>query len=169
MAVGDSDLGPRSERPLLRLYFHIVAAAAVPLMAGVTAWLNRARIEFRLKVVDVPERFTRCDAAVLYVGARDFDGVRPMLRDLDVAMGERTPAFTKPLARGIGLAEDPPTGESFGAHRCRLLAEAIVEAHRLGLRRPGDRLAAVKAHFATHAVDLSTPYLEPASHDRYTL
>jgi HopA1 effector protein family len=39
-----------------------------------------------------------------------------------------TPVFTKPLAPGIGLAEDPGQAESFGQHRCRLLADGMIGA-----------------------------------------
>jgi hypothetical protein len=169
VAVSDVVFGSPSGGPMVRLYFHLLPESAAALVATVTSRLNGLRLPFRLKVVDAPERFTRCDAAVLYARAVDFDALRPMLRDLGVALRERTPAFTKPLAPGIGLAEQPATEESFGSHRCRLLAEGILEAHRLGLRRPGERLAAVEAHFAARRVDLDAPYLEPGSRDRYTL
>ena len=39
----------------------------------------------------------------------------------------RVPAFTKHLAPGLGFAEDPGTiRDSFGTHRCRLLAEGTL-------------------------------------------
>jgi hypothetical protein len=170
MAVGDIDLPPG---PMVRLYLHVVASGAAGLVAAVTSSLNGMGIAFRLKVIDAPEQFSRCDAAVLYVRATDFEDLRPVLCDLHtwpgVQLRERTPAFTKPLSPGIGLAEQPASGESFGEHRCRLLAEGIVEAHMLGVRQPGRRLAVVEARFVSAGIDLEAPYLERGSVDRYAL
>jgi hypothetical protein len=172
-ALGDTD--PRAERghPLLRLYLHVVPSAAPKLMAAVTSSLNELDVPFRFKVLAAPEQRSRCDAAVLYVGATDFEAVRSVLRDVlsrsDVRLRERTPALTKALGPGIGFAEQPASGESFGTDRCRLLAEGAVEAHDRGARRTHERLAVVAAHFAARGVDLEAPYLEPGSHDRYAL
>ena len=149
------------------------ASGAASLVAAVTSSLNGMGIAFRFKVLDAPEQFSRCDAAVLYVRATDFEALRPVLRDLhtrpSVQLRERTPALTKPLSPGIGLAEQPASGESFGENRCRLLAEGIVEAHALGVRRPGPRLAVVEARFASRGIDVDAPYLERGSVDRYAL
>jgi len=172
-ALGDIDLRVESGRGLLRLYFHVVPSAAPKLMAAVTSALNERGIAFRLKIVDAPERFARCDAAVLYVGVADFEPIRPLIHELssrsDVRLHERVPAFTKKLRPGIGLAEQPASGESFGTDRCRLLAESIVEAHDLGARRSHERLAVVVAHFGSRGIDLEAPYLEPGSDDRYVM
>jgi HopA1 effector protein family len=169
-ALGDTDLRAKRGVPLLRLYFHVVPSAAAKLTAAVTSYLNGLGVPFRFKVVAACEQHTRCDAAVLYVGATDFDAVRSLLRSRPgVRLRERTPAFTKALAPGIGLAEQPASGESFGTDRCRLLAEGIVEARDRGARRVDERLAVVAAHFAWRGIDLEAPYLEPGSRDRYAL
>ena len=172
-ALGDTDLRVESARGLLRLYFHVVPSAAPNFMAAVTSALNERSIAFRLKIVDSPERFARCDAAVLYVGVADFEYIRPLIHGLssrsDVRLHERAPAFTKKLRPGIGLAEQPASGESFGTDRCRLLAEGIIEAHDLGARRSDERLAVVVAHFGSRGIDLEAPYLEPGSDDRYVM
>jgi len=170
-AVGDTDLPDQGGYRMLRLYFHVTASAATGLVSAVTSSLNVIGAAFRLKVIDTPERFSRCDTAVLYVRAPDFERLRPVLRDVSARGGlrARTPALTKPLAPGIGLAEDPATGESFGTNRCRLLAEGIVGAHYRGLRNPDERLAVVEAHFASRGVNIETPYLAPGSLNTYEL
>ena len=56
-----------------------------------------------------------------------YGGVRPWLN-------ASTPLFAKPLARGLALAEDP--GDSFGKHRCTILAGAMA-ASRGGLWTTG--------------------------------
>jgi len=74
----------------------------------------------------------------------------------------RTPAFTLALAPGVGLAESPATGESFGEHRCRLVADGIVGADERGVA-PGDaRVEAVIENFAKSGVKIDAPYLEPS-------
>src|SRR5436305_14389954 len=40
-----------------------------------------------------------------------------------------TPLFTKRLAAGLGFAEDPGNGESFGMSRCRIVAEGLWSAY----------------------------------------
>ena len=74
---------------------------------------------YRLKLAHHPLGFDRADAAVLYLRAEDFgrrydplDGDR---RGAGAPSCARVPAFTLPLAAGVGLAEDP--GESFGERR----------------------------------------------------
>jgi hypothetical protein len=172
-ALGDTDLRAVGGHAVLRLYFHVVPSAAPNLVAAATSSLNERGIAFRLKVLDDPERFARCDAAVLYIGAPDFETLRPLLCDLSsqrgVRLRKRTPAFTKALRPGIGLAEEPASGESFGTHRCRLLADGVVEAHERGARRSHERLAVVAAHFASRGIDLDAPYLEPGSDNEYAL
>jgi HopA1 effector protein family len=170
-ALGNTELRPESGDAMVRLYVHIVPSAAPKLTALVTSSLNDLGVAFRLKVVDAPEQYFRCDAAVLYTAAKDFGAVRPVLRHLcsGVQLRERTPAFTKALRPGIGLAEQPASGDSFGTDRCLLLAEGIVEAHDRGAKRIHERLAVVAAHFASRGVVLDAPYLEPGSNDRYAM
>ena len=55
----------------------------------------------------------------------------------------RIPAFTLALAPGVGLAESPATGESFGEHRCGLLADGIVGADERGVPPGEARVEAV--------------------------
>ena len=78
-----------------------------------------------------------------------------------------TPVFTKVLAPGIGLAEDPGEKLSFGEHRCRILADGLVSAQEQGRRALADRMAIVQARFAEAEVDLERPFLKPGSTDQY--
>ena len=171
VALGDAGSLAGTADPLLRFYFHVAPAEAPDLMTALTSSLNATGIPFRLKVVDAPERFGRCDAAVLYVRATDFEGLRPVIGGVaaGIRLQEPTPAFTKPLCPGIGLAEQPGSGESFGGHRCNLLAEGIIQGHAAGTRHPDERLAVVERHFAANGIRLDAPYLEAESLDRYAL
>jgi lantibiotic modifying enzyme len=78
-----------------------------------------------------------------------------------------TPAFTKELAPGLGVAENPPGGESFGLHRCRVLAEALVKSKEGGKKSVKAALATVERCFADAGIVLEQPYLNPDSLDVY--
>ena len=171
IALGDRQPGTGQE---VRVYFHVTAAGAVPLVAACTSVLNAAAIPFVLKVVDRPGGFTRCDAAVLYLQAGGFGGARASLASVAGACAPHlrpgVPAFTKALAAGIAVAEhQPELGASFGTSRCLIVAEALVRAREQGAAGPGERLEAVARGFADHGLDVDRPYLAAGSATRYAL
>jgi hypothetical protein len=77
------------------------------------------------------------------------------------------PLFSKYLLPGLGFAEDPGNGESFGMNRCRLLAEAVCRAHASGEPSALARMAAVREVFGENGLALAAPYLNPGSRDDY--
>lgn len=158
----------------VRVYFHVTAAGAAPLVAACTSVLNAAAVPFVLKVVDRPGGFTRCDAAVLYLHGGGFECARPSLASVAAACAPHlrpgVPAFTKALAPGIAVAEHrPELGASFGTGRCGLVAEAVVQAHELGAVGLDERLETVARRFADHGLDIDRPYLSARSATRYVL
>jgi lantibiotic modifying enzyme len=80
---------------------------------------------------------------------------------------DAVPAFTKRIARGVAIAEDPAPGASFGAERCLLVAEGLVEAYERGERDVTGRLRCVAEMFTEAAISLDAPYLNPGSGDIY--
>ena len=169
VAIGDA--GPSSGRSCVRLYWNVKPQGAPSLLGMATGRLNAEGVPFTLKVVDNPTRYARRDAAVLYVRPTDFAVVRRVVLDFDptrrFGLRPGVPAFTKRLASGVGLAEDPETGESFGKNRCRLLSEGILRAHQEGNLSVDGRLRAVEEHFAGAGIRLEAPYLNPGSRDEY--
>jgi hypothetical protein len=170
-ALGDEDLGSDAEVPIVRLYWNLRSEGAAGLMRSTTTRLRAARLPYRLKVVNAPASFTRCDAGVLYLRKCDYRSAAPIVAaihaELTGDLKPLTPALTKGLAFGLGLAEEPASGESFGLHRCALLAKAISHAHELGVEALDDRLSVVAACFEKEGLDLATPYLNPGSADEY--
>ena len=167
-AVSDQE----EEASLVRFYWHVTAAGAAPLVAGLTQTLNRFAIPFRFKCLSMPQLFSRTDAAILYLAKRYYriaarllpevyESVQPFLR-------AETPLFSKPLGRGLGFAENPKSGESFGMHRCRIAAEAVCRAHARGIDIAPERVAEIAAAFSAAGLSLERPYLNPGSADRYT-
>lgn len=174
IALGDAEqLGGRDELEV-RVYFHVTAGGAAPLVAIATRLLNEAAVAFRLKVLDHPARFSRCDAAVLYLCDGAFDRLRGTLRTIIAACAPHVrievPAFAGPLAPGVAVGEHLPRhGASFGTSRCRFVAEGIVAAHERNTNGLCDRLDAVARRFAARGLDLDAPYLVRAPVDRYAL
>ncbi len=168
VALGDT---PGLHAPRARLSWNIAAAGAVTLVARVTYALNGAGIPFRLELRDDPRRYGDGDSAWLVV-ARDevfaaLKLLRPLLRALAPYLAAGAPAFTKPLARGLAVADEPAGGVAFAEHRCGLLADAVVAAGERGQRGAAKRLALVHERFAAAGLSLDAPYLEPGAADAY--
>jgi hypothetical protein len=134
LALGNEGLAFEPGRILVRFYWNLRAEDAPTLIRGATELLNDDHIPFRLKVVNDPARYDRCGAGVLYVQRTDYEQVLPAVRRILVGLGANlknvTPIFTKVLAPGLALAEEPAgSKDSFGMDRCRVLAEGIVRVH----------------------------------------
>jgi len=154
---------------LTRLYFHCRAEDAALLVSELTAALNRFQTPFQLKTPTAPSLYGRTDAAVLYVGGRYFPitaRIVAFVRE-KVPLEAATPLFTKTLWPGVGAGVEPGTGESFGSHRCRLMAEGIFDAWRRGEQGAPARYAPTEAHFAAAGLDLKRPWLGPGDVDPF--
>jgi hypothetical protein len=168
---------------VLRFYVNVRDVAAPTLVAKVTAALNEFQIPFKFKCLNNRALFPRLDAAVVFVHRRFFRTVASLLieigRQLGDHVGDDVPLFTKRVAPGIGLAEDPSSApskgeeapppsmpESFGSHRSRLLAEAIFAGYLSGAGKSRDF---VFEQLARGGVSIEKPYLNAGSADVYTL
>lgn len=156
---------------VVRLYWNLYPWGAAALVRGITLRLNAAKLPFRLKLVDHPDRYTRCDAGVLYLLRDQLDEAVPLLagvyREIGGDLKRPVPALTKRIAPGVGLAEDPAEGDSFGMHRCRLLAEGLVRGWERGATSVDERLAVVLETFEQAGIDPERPYLNPGSASDY--
>ncbi|UQN08022.1 lanthionine synthetase LanC family protein [Deinococcus sp. QL22] len=171
MALSDQPLIWDGDETLIRVYWNLRPEAAALLVSSVTTRLNAESIGFRLKVLTAPTQYLRCDAGVLYFLKKDYARAASLLPNICQELGEglkkETPSFTKVLASGVGLAEDPGQGESFGQHRCQLLAEGLIRAHERNQQTVPTRLETVVECFAESGIDLQLPYLSGKSHDLY--
>jgi hypothetical protein len=154
---------------LVRVYFHCRAEDAASLVSELTAALNRFQTPFQLKTPTAPALYGRTDAAVLYVGARYFPVTARIVAFVreKVRLEATTPLFTKTLWPGVGAAVEPGTGESFGSHRCRLMAEGIVDAWRRGEQDAQARYVATEARFVAADLDFKRPWLGPGGVDPF--
>ncbi len=153
----------------LRFYFHVKAASAESLLAQLSTILNRYRIPFHFKTLGNSEAYTRADAAVLYVAKRYMQIVAALIPDIVVgsgaSLGKEIPMFTKWIMPGVGMAEEVSDEESFGMHRSRLVAEALVYAWTCGHQDQEQKMEAIAQSFAEKGICLEQPYLNPQSID----
>jgi hypothetical protein len=171
VALGDKPLPAEANIPLTRIYCNIGVTSAGPLVKILTRVLNAEKIPFCLKVLSEPSRFGRGDSAVLYTRRADFEIIRMVIwRTISTPkmfFENSTPAFTKRLAPGIGVAEDPGDGRSFGQHRCGLIAQALIEAAANNAQSREDKIVYVDKAFKSCELDLDAPFLGPGAVDLY--
>ena len=150
----------------LRFYWNVSAEGAPQLMEAVTRDFNRFQVAFQFKCGTREAHYPRRDAAVLYVQRRYY-AIAALLVErvqtrLQAWLNPGTPLFAGRLADGLGFAEDP--GESFGKHRCKILAEAMAATRG---QPAEERLAEVRRQFERRGLSLDRSWLNAGSLDRY--
>jgi hypothetical protein len=156
---------------LVRFYWNVGLAGAPELVRALSARLNAFQVPFRFKCSVMPTQYDRTDVAVVYLAKRLFPFVADLLQEVHAAvrphLGPEVPFFTWRLAPGIGVAEDPGNGESFGQHRSRLLAEACWSCYLRGDQETASRLAELRLLAAAQNTDPDRFHLNAGSLDCY--
>ncbi len=170
LAHGDAD-DTRDDGNTVRVYWHIAPTGAERLVSQMTRQLNRAGIGFQLKVLSEPLRYHRTDPAVLYLARGDYPRTVPILRRVYEEIGawvrSSVSLLVKRLAPGVGLAEDPGDGSSFGEHRGRLFAGILAEPKWSALGSIEERNALLSSRLARDGYQLDRIYLNPGSADDF--
>jgi hypothetical protein len=175
MAIANTAMA-RNYQTLVRVYFNLTPEGSVAVMNDLTTQLNAISISFSFKALYNPSDYGRYDSAVLYFDKKDYELVRPVLervyKENQVHFQQQVPLFTKFIAPGLAIAEEPDRKfgdhESFGTHRCQIVANGLLEAWHLGNDTPADKIAAILRHFSLWEIELQRPYLNPNSDDIYT-
>ena len=151
---------------LTRLYLNLDHDGARR-MIDLCGTLDELPLPYALKVAGRPEGLDRCDTVILFIGREDYRQASEVLvetgRDLREMLRPGSPAFTRPIAPGVGVADDTGGGESFGESRCRLLAEGIVIAGERGETGVEARLRTIENRFRQAGISLDRPHLNPES------
>jgi hypothetical protein len=152
----------------VRFYWNIAAEGAVTFVRELSRRLERARIPFQAKVPVHPLGYARTDTGVVYLDDADVAAAGDALAAVYGALGgtvrAEVPLFALALAPGLAFAESPQNGDSFGMHRCTLIAEGFVRAHVRGAVGEA-RLAVVREPLAEYGLDLARLAFNP--HSRY--
>ncbi|SDB91746.1 Lanthionine synthetase C-like protein [Raineyella antarctica] len=168
-AFSDAPTSALATQPVVRVYLALTPAGAPPAMAALTGELNTRQVPFRLKMLSEPSHYRRADSAVLYLGQDYLPTVGPHLArvfaDLAPVLRDTTPLFTRRLAPGIGLAEEPEVSDSFGQHRCGLVAEGLIAAAERGAHSHHERLGHLLQVWQEAGLQVERPHLNPGSDD----
>jgi hypothetical protein len=164
MALGNApwpdaaDTGGR----IVRFYWSLSAAVAPLYLRQITGALNEAGVPFRTKVVHDPTHYRNADAGVLYVPTRVLDrvwfAIEATYAVIRTGLRPSVPMFTYRLAAGLGLAEDPGGGISFGQSRCRVAASGLWSAFAAGAHDAPRRLDHIAAAFLQNDIDPARPH-----------
>jgi len=174
MAV--SNAGPDTHPQTVRVYFNLSPQGAVAVMGSLTRQLNETTIPFTFKVLYNPSDYGRYDSGVLYFERSNYKAVRQVLEAVysenQLHFRTEVPLFTKLLAPGLALAEEPDCKfaavESFGMNRCQIVANGLLSARQKGDESPETRMAAIFQQFSLLGIDWQRAYLNANSEDVYT-
>ncbi len=176
MAIGDLGFDrQQTAATLVRIYFSLTADGAVAVMNSLTKMLNEAKVIFSFKVLYNPQDYQRSDAGVLYFDKQSYptvSGILALIHSQHRAYFlPHVPLFTKQLAMGLGLAEEPDLKfverESFGMNRCQIVADGLLAAFYERQDSDAEKLSAISVQFAMVGIDLKHPYLNSGSDNIY--
>jgi hypothetical protein len=171
IALGETPFDRFTEGRMLRVYFNIEERGAAELVSAVTETLNAFLVPFRFKILNHRGTFARADASVIYCGRRYYAVLARLLPRIHERvkefLREPVPLLTKELYPGVGLAEDPGSGDSFGLSRSRLITQAIWNAWTRGDQSTDGRMAELSSIFSAAGLRIDKPYLNAGSADVY--
>jgi HopA1 effector protein family len=172
-AGSHSPQSPQSQ--LVRIYWSLMPEGAIAVMRSLTQKLNEINLPFIFKVLYNPSEYKRHDSGVLYFDNHYYEIVHPVLQSIyaehKTHFLSEIPLFTKLLAPGLGLAEEPiqkfSAIESFGLNRCQIIANGLLLAHEKKDASPEGRMSLILDQFSLLGIDIQKPYLNAESIDIY--
>jgi hypothetical protein len=136
---------------LIRLYFDREVVDVPGLVAALTRMLADEPEPWLLKCAVDPKQYARSDVIIAYLALETIERLAAPIAALSHAGVDEArragPPLTLRVAPGLTAAFDPGGNESFGAHRCRLIAEA-----------PRGGVGDVLARFADDGIDPARPW-----------
>lgn len=175
--VGEENQGNiKNSSETVRIYFNLIPEGAVAVMRCITQHLNEIKLPFSFKVLYNPSDYGRYDSGVLYFDKSNYEVIKKLLQrsyeENQINFNKEVPLFTKFLAPGLALAEEPDSKfavrESFGMNRCQIVANGLLEAWQKDDNSPKARIQTIFKHFALQKIDLKRSYLNANSEDIYT-
>jgi HopA1 effector protein family len=179
MAVGNAGLSRNDleNQQIVRIYFNLTPSGAVAVMGNITQHWNEENIPFQFKVLYHPKDYNRHDSGVLYFDKRNYEIVKQFLNlvylENQAHFKPEIPLFTKQIAPGLGLAEEPDQKfaerESFGMNRCQIIANGLLEAWYQRDNSSQGRMKSIIGQFSRVGIDLDSVHLNANSEDIYTV
>jgi hypothetical protein len=164
-----SDLAPDYAFPISRIYFNVNPTFGGPLVKFLTTRLNEELIPFDFKICKNFRDYYRSDVSVLYTERTSLDKIARVI-DSDLIhmvkkgwFRKKRPAMTFAVSEGIGIADSPEDGDSFGQHRCKLIASGILGSIKDSGKR--ERTRSIMETFRESGLDPARPYLNNSEDD----
>lgn len=168
---GNENAGPLLDGHMFRVYLNVSPHSVPPLIERLTVELNRRRLPFLLKALTDSRAYFRRDPVVLYASVHHqqmiLESLARALDDKRINFSQDAPLCSLLLAPGIGLAEDPGVGESFGVNRSYLIAEGVWEAYKKGISSIDGQLGVIENLMAVRGINPAQPHLNPGSNQAY--
>jgi len=159
LTAGDLD-GPTAS-----CFLDLAPAVAPEVFGRLVTALDGYGLGFRAELRGEPGVPERTGSVVVTVARSDAAALARvalrMRQRSPFVFGRSVPAFTRPLAPGIAIADEPGTGADFGRHRCRLVATGLVAAGSGAA--PGERRAAVLRALTDASLDPAALHLNPGN------
>ena len=157
-----------SDDCLVRYYLAPQPAQLAEVVQTLSEALDHACLPYLLKYPNDSTQWLRNDAVVLYIAARQAHQVHNLLGRHSLWLRPRlrgqVPLWSQALLPGLGFAQDPDDGRSFGESRCRALAMGLLDA-----TLAPEALEAIRRQFETQGIDWQQPHLEADPTDRFGL
>ena len=171
----ESFSNPDNYSGTVRIYFNLKAEGAIAIMGSLTLKLKKIKIPFSFKALYNPSDYGRYDSGVLYFEKSKYQAFREIIQTVYTEnqsyFQAEVPLFTKLLAPGLAVAEEPDrkfsNQESFGMNRCQIVTNGLLEARQKGDESPENRLKSVIDQFSLLGIDWQRPYLNFNSEDIY--
>lgn len=161
------EAGFNHEPTVWRFYWNITPEGAARLIESVTRRLNQYRVPFLFKCLNHPALYNRRDAAVLYLQKKYavmIEEILPgIIADVRAYLQNDVPLFSYMLAPGVGFAESPANGDSFGLTRMRVVSAELIKAMDQHYKQPAQQLSEILLAFAEHGIRPEMPYLNEGS------
>jgi hypothetical protein len=145
----------------IRIYLSLRTEALATATTEITSTLIDTDEPWLLKIALDPAALRRADAAVLYLPPdsvnRLSDELWRLLRRIRPMLRSSTAPLTHQIAPGVATAEEPGDGQSFGEHRCALIARALNRA-----AASWAPLTAIAEAFLDAGVDPAAPHRSTA-------
>jgi hypothetical protein len=145
----------------IRIYLSLRTEALATATTEITSTLIDTDEPWLLKIALDPAALRRADAAVLYLPPdsvnRLSDELWRLLRRIRPMLRSSTAPLTYQIAPGVATAEEPGDGQSFGEHRCALIARALNRA-----AASWAPLTAIAEAFLDAGVDPAAPHRSTA-------
>lgn len=121
----------------IRFYWNLTPQGAIRFINMLSTELNEKKIAFRAKVIADPAAYVKTYSGVLYVDSSQLEktlaSIEYIYKIIKPSMHPEVPLFVKQIYPGLGFAEDPINGPSFGISRTKLIAETLYDCYQQGI------------------------------------